>query len=125
MHLTITLTDCVVVFFWKKIVGSMSLSISSELKRDLSSINNLPDSKSEAAIGLLKRALQGLLQDSDVVDGAEELGIELTELRTSIDALNFFISELVRVSLPKEVGISYPYFDSISSRVLCTWLVAI
>ena len=81
----------------------MSLSISSELKRDLSCINSLPDSKSDSAIVLLKRAVQGQLQDSDLVDGAGELGIEPAELKTSIDALNFFISELVRVSLPKEV----------------------
>jgi hypothetical protein len=98
----------------------MSLSLSSELKRDLSCINSLPDSKSEAAIELLKRALQGLLQDSDIVDGAGELGIEPTELRTSIDALNFFISELVRVAVPKEVVLSRHCIGSIISRaVLC------
>ncbi len=97
----------------------MSLSISSELKRDLSCINSLPESKSEATIGLLKRALQGLLQDSDIVDGAGELGIEPTDLSTSIDALIFFISELVRVSLPKEVVLPrllrwFDFFESLS-----------
>ena len=81
----------------------MSVYLSPALKQDLLSINDIPDTKSSRAVELLKFAFQGRLEESQLLEASDEMQVEVEKLRTSIDALSFYVSELVRVAVPKEV----------------------
>jgi hypothetical protein len=81
-----------------------ALSISSTLKHDLACINELPDTKSERVLEILRSALLGRLNDSEILNAAEEMQIEPALFQTAIDALSFYVSELIRVAVPKEVA---------------------
>ena len=81
-----------------------TLALSPTLKHDLLYINDLPDSKSDKMWEILRLSLIGRLADSEILSAAEEMQIDSTQLQTSIAALSFYVSELVRVSVPKEVS---------------------
>ena len=81
----------------------MSLSISSEVKQDISFINDVPEARVDLVINLVSLALQGELKNSDATAVANDMNLDDTVLQSGIDALCYVISELVRISLPKEV----------------------
>ena len=84
----------------------MSLTLSAELRSDLSLLGVVSDDKAEKLAGLVSLTLRG--ENPDTLAFANELDCDEGELQTGLDALCYVIAELVRLSVTHEVHTCSP-----------------